>query len=227
MRPRTILVVDDEKNLRLTLAETLAEALAPRGFEVRTAANGREALAELARGGVALVLLDLQMPEMDGMTLLRQLAEVSPESRVIILTAHGTIADAVEATRLGAADFLQKPFAPDELRTLVAQVLDRERLDAAHARDYAQHISLAKRFITDRHFDAAREHVRRAIADDATRPEAFNLLGVLEEIAGRRTEALKQYRVALELDSGYRPAQENVARTTKHPAQRSGGLRYE
>jgi len=223
MRPRTILVVDDEKNLRLTLTE----ALAPLGYEVRTAANGREALAELSRGGVGLVLLDLQMPEMDGMTLLRQLAEVSPESRVIILTAHGTIADAVEAIKLGAVDFLQKPFAPDELRTLVAQVLDRERLDAAHARDYAQHIELAKRFVTDRHFDAAREHVRRAIADDATRPEAYNLLGVLEEIAGRRVEALKQYRVALALDAGYRPAQENVARATRPPAQRSGGLRYE
>jgi DNA-binding NtrC family response regulator len=223
MRSRTILVVDDEKNLRLTLSE----ALAPLGYEVRTAANGREALAELSHGRVGLLLLDLQMPEMDGMTLLRQLADVSPESRVIILTAHGTIGDAVEATRLGAVDFLEKPFAPDELRTLVAQVLDRDRLDAAHARDYAQHIELAKRFITDRHFDAAREHVRRAIADDATRPEAFNLLGVLEEIAGRRTEALKQYGVALALDSGYRPAQENVARATRPPAQRSGGLRYE
>lgn len=223
MRPQTILVVDDEKNLRLTLSE----ALAPLGYEVRTAADGREALAELSRGGVGLVLLDLRMPETDGMTLLRQLAEVSPESRVIILTAHGTIADAVEATKLGAADFLQKPFAPDELRTLVAQVLGRDRLDAARARDYAQHVELAKRFITDRHFDAAREHARRAIADDATRPEAFNLLGVLEEIAGRRVEALKQYRVALELDAGYRPAQENVTRATRPPAQRSGGLRYE
>ena len=223
MRSSTILVVDDEKNLRLTLSE----ALAPLGYEVRTAADGREARAELSRGGVGLVLLDLQMPEMDGMTLLRRLAEVSPESRVIILTAHGTIADAVEATRLGAVDFLQKPFAPDELRTLVARVLDRERLDAAQARDYAQHIELARRFVTDRHFEAAREHVRRAIADDATRPEAFNLLGVLEEIAGRRSEALRQYRVALELDAGYRPAQENVARATRPPAQRRGGLRYE
>jgi DNA-binding NtrC family response regulator len=220
MRKGKILVVDDEKNIRLALQE----ALEPTGFEITTASSGEEALRALEEPRTALMLLDLQMPGIDGMEVLRQAAHAHPEVRVIIVTAHGTIDNAVEAMKLGAVDFIQKPFSVEEIRGLVTTVLDRNKLDAAKAASYAEHIELAKRCIGERRFDAAAEHVRRAIADDATRAEAFNLYGVLEELAGRRNEALTNYRIALHRDPAYKPAKENLMRATRPWEKRRGPL---
>jgi DNA-binding NtrC family response regulator len=222
MRDPTILVVDDEKNTRLSLEE----ALRPAGYRIISAADGAEALARLEAERPALMLLDLQLPELDGMEVLRRAAHDHPEVRVVIITAHGSVGNAIEAMKLGAIDFLQKPFSLAEVRTLVASVLDRERLDAARAASYDDHIGLARRFITQRHFEAAAEHARRAVAEDASRPDGFNLLGVLHEVAGNRIEALKHYRIALETDPSYRPAQQNLARATQNPEVKGGPISY-
>jgi DNA-binding NtrC family response regulator len=218
-----ILIVDDERNIRITLQETLA----PLGAEIDLAADGREALEAVRLRPADVILLDLKMPEMGGMEFLRSLEEVSPQSRVIIITAHGSVEDAVTATKLGAIDFIQKPFSGAEIRSLVQHVLERERLDPGHAADYASHVALAKRFITDRNFTAAKEHAKRAIAEDPSRPEAFNLLGVLEEVSGRRPEGIRQYRVALDLDPTYVPAQQNLARATRPVSERRGPIAFE
>lgn len=220
MRKPRILIVDDERNIHLTLEESLA----PLDAEVASVADGREAMEELRLRPADVILLDLEMPDIGGMKLLRFLDQVSPQSRVVVITAHGTIGDAVEATKLGAVDFIQKPFSGVDIRSLVQQVLDRERLDPDHAADYESHVALAKRFITDRNFEAAKEHARRAIADNPTRPDAFNLLGVLEELSGRRPEAIAQYRVALDLDATFAPAQQNLSRATRPPAERKGKM---
>lgn len=111
-RGKRILIVDDEKNIRLTLSH----ALEPLGIETKTAANDEEALAMLERGEFDLMLLDLKMPGMGGMEVLQRVREIRPEIRVIIITAFGTIESAVEAMKLGAVEFLQKPFAPKEIR---------------------------------------------------------------------------------------------------------------
>jgi len=103
-----ILVVDDEKNIRLTLSQSL-ESL---GVEIRTAVNGEEALQKLQEEDFSLILLDLKMPGMGGMEVLRRVRERWSKARVIIITAHGTIESAVEAMKLGAADFIQKTFQP-------------------------------------------------------------------------------------------------------------------
>ena len=125
MPGKPVLIVDDEKNIRLTLSQSL-ESLE---LETDTAVNGEEALAKLKEKDYRLILLDLRMPGMDGMEVLRQLREIRPDIRVIIITAYGTIESAVDAMKLGAADFIQKPFSPEEIRRLVSQVIDRERLD--------------------------------------------------------------------------------------------------
>ena len=218
MQAKAVLIVDDEKNIRLTLAQAL-EVL---DLERTTAINGEEALARLREKDFGLILLDLKMPGMDGMEVLRRVRETRPDIKVIIITAYGTIESAVEAMKLGAVDFVQKPFAPKEIRELVTRVLDRDRLAAEAARGYEGHIERAKRCIGERAFDAAREHVRQAIAADATKPEAFNLLGVLLEIGGDTAEARKNYRAALALDPGYKAAEENLSRTVSGT---SGGMR--
>jgi DNA-binding NtrC family response regulator len=208
MNKQAVLIVDDERNIRLTLSQ----ALGSMGMETETAVNGEEALGRLQAKAFGLILLDLKMPGMDGMEVLRRVREARPHIRVIIITAHGTIESAVEAMKLGAVDFIQKPFAPKEIRGLVQRVLDREGLKAETAKGYQAHIDLARRAIADRQFDAAREHVQKAIALDSSKAEAFNLLGALLEISGDRLEALKQYRAAIGLDPTYKPAAENLNR---------------
>ncbi|MFH1135357.1 MAG: response regulator [Pseudomonadota bacterium] len=210
MEKNPILIVDDEKNIRLTMSQSLE----PLEFPIRTAVNGEEALRMLGEGVFGLVFLDLKMPGMDGLEALRRIKDGWPKTRVIVITAHGTIESAVEAMKLGAVDFIQKPFSPGEIRELATRVLEREALDEKNADDYFSLIELAKRHITDRAFSVARDAVRKAIAADPGQPEAYNLLGALLEIKGDWLEGQKFYRAALEIDPTFRPAAANLERTT-------------
>ena len=105
-------------------------------------------------------------------------------------------------------------FTPKEIRTLVSKIIKRETLDTEKNQDYHSCLELAKRCVSDRHFEAAAEHVKKAISIDSSRPEAFNFLGALYEVQGNKTEGQKNYRAALSLDPTYKPAQENLSRST-------------
>ena len=210
MKGKPVLIVDDEKNIRLTLSI----ALESMELEIDTAMNGEEALVKLGQKEFGLILLDLKMPGMDGMEVLQKVSEIRPDIRVIIITAHGTIESAVDAMKLGAVDFIQKPFSPDEIRELVSKVIDRDKIDEQKVTDYDSYIELAKRCIQDRHSNAAMEHIRKAISLDSSRPEAFNFMGAILEIRGDNLEAQKNYRAAISLDPTYEPAQKNLERTT-------------
>jgi DNA-binding response OmpR family regulator len=220
MKGRSVLIVDDEKNILLTLSQSL-EVLQ---LETDTATNGEEALAKLKEKEFGLILLDIRMPGMDGMEVLRQVREIRPDIRIIMISAYGTIEVAVEAMKLGAVDFIQKPFSPEEIRALVSRVLDRENLDERKVADYGASIELAKKSIGNRHFDAAIEHARKAIFLDPARPDAFNLLGALTEIQGDREEAQKNYRAALSLDPSYAPAIKNLSRSTSWGGKRAKSI---
>ena len=208
MANQKILIVDDEKNIRLTMAQ----ALQPLGYDIGTAVNGEDALKQLEADDFGLILLDLKMPGLDGLEVLRRVVELRPDIRIILISAHGTVEHAVEAMRLGAVDFIQKPFVPKELRDIVTRVLDRHKLEATQAADYESHVELIRRCMNERHFEAAAEHARQAIGADPSRPEAFNLLGVLYELTNNHEEAMKQYRVAVDLDPTYQPAWQNLSR---------------
>lgn len=210
MEKAPILIVDDEKNIRLTMSQSLE----PLEIPVQTAVNGEEALQKLKDGQFGMVFLDLRMPGIDGMEVLRRIKEDWPKIRVVIITAHGTIESAVEAMKLGAVDFIQKPFSPVEIRDLASRVLEREALDAESAVDYPSLIELTKRHISDREFATARETARKAIAADPAHPEAYNLLGALLEIKGDWLEAQKFYRAALDIDPTFKAAWANLERTT-------------
>jgi len=123
-----ILVVDDEQGIR----EFLADALSFDGHEVAQAADGMEALRRTHDRAFDLMLTDLKMPgALTGIDLLRQLKSEQPDTEVIVMTAHGTVETAVEAMKLGAYDYLQKPIgSPAELRLIVARALERRRLRA-------------------------------------------------------------------------------------------------
>jgi nitrogen regulation protein NR(I) len=115
---KRILIADDEINIRRVL-----EAILKRdGYEVVTAANGEEALARMGRG-IHTVITDLKMPGLDGMGLLKKLAADHPDVPVVMITAHGSVENAVEAVKLGAFDYVEKPFDQEQIRQVVAKAL--------------------------------------------------------------------------------------------------------
>jgi heterodisulfide reductase subunit A len=116
-----ILVVDDELIVRDSLKEWLAEE----GFAVDTAGSGQEALDRLARESYQLMLLDLKMPEMDGVEVLQKITEEFGDLDVIIMTAYATVETAVEAMKIGASDYLVKPFDPETLIPMVERLYQR------------------------------------------------------------------------------------------------------
>ncbi len=126
-----ILVVDDEEGIR----SFIAEALELDGHEVTQAEDGAEAARHLAAHGFDLVVTDLKMPRMSGMELLRKVRAEQPEVEFVVLTAHGTVDTAVDAMKLGAADYLQKPIgSPAELRLVVSRALEHRSLLTLKAR---------------------------------------------------------------------------------------------
>jgi two-component system, NtrC family, response regulator AtoC len=121
-----ILVVDDELNMRLVLSAMLRKE----GFEVVTASDGLSALKLLKAEDCAAVITDLKMPNMDGMGLLSQVIKDYPLTPVIIVTAYGTIATAVDALKQGAFDFITKPFEQEELRNVIQKAVKTRTLNA-------------------------------------------------------------------------------------------------
>jgi DNA-binding response OmpR family regulator len=213
MSSASVLIIDDEKNIRLTLSMALEQP----GISVDTASTGTEALEKLAEKSYEVILLDLRLPDLDGMEILRHIAEMRPEIKVIVITAYGSIDLAVEAMKLGAVDFLPKPFDTTDVREMVRRVSDRESLEKQQGQDYDHYLELAKKRISNSQFNAARVYAQKAIFLNSNRPEAFNLLGGLFEARGKRKEADTNYRVALELDPTYEPARQNLKRVTSRP----------
>ena len=119
-----ILIVDDELNMRLVLKALLNKE----GYDVVTAADGFEALKILKGGDVEVVVTDMKMPKLDGMGLLERVIREYPSTPVIIITAHGTIAKAVDALKKGAFDYITKPFDRDELKSVIHKAIKTRRL---------------------------------------------------------------------------------------------------
>ena len=139
----TVLVVDDEERIRSSLRGILGDE----GFRVLDTGDPAGVMDLIARENPALVLLDIWMPNIDGIELLRRIKAERPEVRVIMISGHGNIQNAVAATRLGAADFIEKPFSVSGLLTSIERVLEREsggvRMPGAPAPDPAVALTAA------------------------------------------------------------------------------------
>ncbi|MBK7584567.1 MAG: sigma-54-dependent Fis family transcriptional regulator [Myxococcales bacterium] len=126
---KQVLVVDDEPNLRRVLTAQLERD----GYDVHTAEDGEQALAHLAEHHIDLVITDLRMPKMDGMELLRRAVALDSELPVVMITAHGTVDNAVEALKTGAFDYITKPFDQSEVRAIVRKALRTRDLSSTEA----------------------------------------------------------------------------------------------
>jgi DNA-binding NtrC family response regulator len=117
---KRILIVDDEENTRIGLTKLLTQD----GFEVESAANGSEALDYLDQKKVNLVISDINMPDMNGLTFLRELSRKFPSTSVIMITAYGGVESYLEAMNLGAYEYLHKPVRLDELRSVMKKIFN-------------------------------------------------------------------------------------------------------
>ena len=203
-----ILIVDDETNVRLNYRI----ALETEGYEIYEAGSAALALQELVERSFAVAILDLRMPEMDGLELLAKMREVGITVPAIIVTAYSDVPNAVKAMKLGAIDFLQKPLRPEDLRSIVAEILKRHAPQRDPAETFNSHIVAAKRCLNLRSFALARIHLVKALELNTKSVEAFNLAGVLAEMLDDYDQAKKYYGQAIRLDKNYEPAQQNMRR---------------
>jgi DNA-binding NtrC family response regulator len=119
---KRILVVEDEDNTRHALTKLLTRE----GYFVEGVANGYEALSYLRRQSVNLIVTDIKMPRMDGITFLRELNKNFPKSNVIMITAYGGVDSYLEAMNLGAFEYINKPVQIDELKIIMEKILNVE-----------------------------------------------------------------------------------------------------
>jgi two-component system response regulator HydG len=154
----TILVVDDEPELRRALSKLLGR----HGYRVLTAADGEDALAILREQEIHLVLSDLLMPRMGGSELLKAAKVVSPTTEVVIITGHGTIEAAVDAMKMGAYDFIEKPFTSATTLNTVRKALEKQQL-------IAENLELRRRLeeIQGRHDIIGNSEAMRAAVETA------------------------------------------------------------
>src|SRR2546427_6115828 len=192
--PATLLIADDDPGLRQSLERTLTRE----GYRVILASDGNAALERLQAGGVDLVLTDLKMPGLSGIELLRAVKAIASEVDVILLTAFGTVEEAVKAMKEGAYDFLTKPFQRAQLLRLIRQALGR--------RDLIQQNSALQQRLDD---------LLQQGAVIGSSPAFRRMMTLLEQVAGSSATVLVQG------ESG--TGKELVARTIHARSARSRG----
>ncbi|HED05706.1 MAG TPA: sigma-54-dependent Fis family transcriptional regulator, partial [Ignavibacteria bacterium] len=121
MKNEEIIVVEDNDTMRLGIVESLKR----KGYKIIDFDNGNDALKKFEINPFSLAILDLKMEPLDGIAILAKMKNINPFTEILMISAYGTVDDAVKAMKLGAADFLTKPFSPDELRIRVKNILEK------------------------------------------------------------------------------------------------------
>lgn len=206
-----ILVIDDEKNIRLMLDKCLSSE----GYQVELAGDGISGIEKFNTEHYDVVLLDMKMPGLNGLEVLERLKDINSTISVIMMTAFGTIESAVEAMKLGAVDYIRKPFTPDIIRNQVKTVINRLNLKPVDTESMDNCIQYAKKCITSRNYEEAKKYLMKALSFSTESPEIYNLLGVLKEYEGDLHNAQKYYRMALCIDYSYEPSNLNLQRTAQ------------
>lgn len=208
-----ILIIDDDENIRKMLSKSLERD----DYAVETALNGEEALDILETENFSLIMLDLKLPGRDGVEILEEIRERNINTPVLIITGFGSIESAVKVMKLGAIDYLEKPFNPEQIKEQVQDIIIRnarsyEDSDGEKIEDPGELLEKAKSAINSRDFSRAEEFLNQAEKTSEKKPSIYNLLGAIEEIRGNQEKAMKNYRIALNIDPTYTPAQKNIER---------------
>jgi len=184
-----ILIIDDERPILLTL-----EALLERhGYKVETATTAAQGFKVLKNGSSDVVLLDLQLPDGDGLQMLDQIKRDSAETQVIILTAHDSLNNAIESIKRGAYHFIAKPYAPEELLSLIEKALEKESLirERDELRQKTRQLEQRLELVQTRHVPVFASKAMQQINDliDAMAPSEANVLITGESGTGKEVIA--------------------------------------
>ncbi|MBB6715747.1 response regulator [Clostridium gasigenes] len=215
---KRILIVDDEKNIRIALKQCFKGE----NYKVEMVNDGKEAIEKLKNDRYELILMDYQMPNKNGLEVLEDIRKNNIETRVIIMTAYGTVDIAVDSMKLGAVDFISKPFTIAKVKDVVRESIKKDAIIIMGERDIGGSLNEARDAIRHGSLEAATQHLRDVLISDASNPATQNLLGVIEEKKNNGNLAQKYYRAALSLDATYAPADNNLRRTAMYSALSTG-----
>lgn len=208
-----ILIVDDSKNIRITIQHLLENE----NHEFDIAMNGEEALDKILTNEFDLVFLDIRMPTLDGMEVLREIRKKGNKTPVVILSAYGTVDNAVEAMKLGVVDFMTKPFTPTEIRELLQSFEKREAL-TEEEEEPEKELSLAeleqyvKRLISSEKYEKAMDILKKYLEKYQDSGIIYYYLGLLSESREDFEKALKYYRTALIFNNELVQAEINLSK---------------
>src|SRR5438874_8990878 len=182
---RRILIIDDERPILMTLEALLTR----RGFPVETAATASLGLKSLKARPPALVLLDLQLPDAEGLHTLDQIKHEHPGTQVIILTAHDSLNNAIESIKRGAYHFISKPYAPEELLSLIEKAIEKQSLlrETEHLRKKTQQLEKRLEIAETRLAPVFQSKALQEIEEliDAMAPSEANVLITGESVVGK------------------------------------------
>ena len=206
-----ILIVDDEPNVRLMYRSALEGGC----YQIAEADSGEHALKQCESQIPDVAILDLRMPGgMSGLELLQAMKKQNIQAPVVFITAYADVPNAVNAMKLGAIDFLQKPILPSQLRNIVKDILIRH--ESSESKDEPQNfdyfLRCAKRAMNLRDFPAAKHHIIKALEIEPESTQALNLAGVMFEMREEFDQAKRYYGQAIKRDKNFEPAQANMRR---------------
>jgi Response regulator containing CheY-like receiver, AAA-type ATPase, and DNA-binding domains len=191
-----VLVIDDTKNIRILLTQCLKFE----GYDVMTAGGGAEALRLLAGNAFDLIFLDVRMPELSGTEVLRQMRQMGVNTPVVMITAFGTVKNAVECTQLGAVAYLQKPFTENKVKQVLEEVLhfkpERSKLDNI--------LALADEQIKSSRLSDAELLLKNALPEYFLEPRVYSMLTDVYLNLGKTEQAEQCRRMAAALNPGSR-----------------------
>jgi len=208
---KKVLIIDDEKNIRMTIKSCLDESI----YQVDVAVNGEEGYDKLKNETYDLALLDIKLPGISGLELLKKMRDNQIKTDVVMMTAYGTIERAVDAMKLGAIDFMSKPFTPVEIRKIVETVIKRKSLVETKIESFVDVLEFSKACILSKDYAKAEQFLKKALSLNVDSAEPHNLLGILSEIKRNFSLAQMHYRAALALDPTHEAASENLERTAQ------------
>lgn len=182
---KKVLIVDDTKNIR----SLLSACLELEGYQVGEANDGKEALDKLQSEEYDLVFLDIKLPEISGTEVLRKARALGIDTPVVIMTAFATVKNAVECTKLGAVQYLQKPFTAGKVRSVINELKENVQIDDNQIRD-------SKRLIDENKLDEAYDLLKKGLCLEPENAEIYYLMGKILEKKGNFEKAEKFFNTS-------------------------------
>ena len=184
---KKVLVVDDTKNIRMLLTTCLEL----KDYKVLTAEDGKSAIEilKVENNGIDIIFLDIRMPEMNGTEVLKVISDMGIKCPVIIMTAYATVKNAVDCTRLGAVAYLQKPFSPDRVNSVLAEILESTTIYNKSLEEENTIILKSKKLMEEGRFEEAHDNIKLALSLNPYNKEIYQLISEVNKKINKAPEA--------------------------------------